>query len=615
MGANTRDAPALSGLLLGGRRRRRSSLPQLIKQAPNDAAPVVFSDLLFDTPVSGAYTLTCLGGSYSLTGSNANITFVGIKPEVISTTTLVLGTSATPGAQAITVPADAQVVVVTSRNYSASGVDLSLTSNFTGTFTTTQDSNGGTERTTVSHAVVSSTGSKTITPVWTNAPAEGPLFFITFIKNVNTSDYYRASDAIALDSTGSTASRTVASTANDLVLALESHYDAGQAIPGTVSGWTSISTQGNNSEGGRLSTADSPGASTTTFTGGSTSYDGVSIIAIKPNVGGAYTLTAQGGSYTLTGSSAVLKRSKYLAASGGSYTLTGAQAVITYTPTAANYSFILSGGSYTLTGASATLSRNRKLTASGGAYTISGANATLLRSKRITANGGSYTVSGASANLRRSHLLVAQGGVYTYTGQQVTITYTAGAINYTLTCNGGSYVVNGASAVLSRNRKLTASSGSYSVTGASAILSRNKKLTASGGSYTVTGGTATLLRSKVLTLQGGSYNLTGASTTLLRSKVLVASGGVYSLAGQSAILSRNRMLVALSGSYSYQGSSAIITKTSAGGYPAEEDVLLGVVYGASGEYTGTLDIGKKFRIDIATGNIVMIIDEGKVMSL
>ena len=40
------------------------------------------------------------------------------------------------------------------------------------------------------------------------------------------------------------------------------------------------------------------------------------------------------------------------------------------------------------------------------------------------------------------------------------------------------------------------------------------------------------------------------------------------------------------------------------------------MYGPTGtEYTGTLDIGKKFRIDIATGNIVMIIDSDKVMSL
>ena len=96
---------------------------------------------------------------------------------------------------------------------------------------------------------------------------------------------------------------------------------------------------------------------------------------------------------------------------------------------------------------------------------------------------------------------------------------------------------------------------------------------------------------------------------------MVGSGGVYTITGQQAIINRNRLLTATSGLYSLTGSSAILTKASAGGYPAEADVRLGVVYGASGEYTGTLDVGKKFRLDIATGNVVMVLDGGKVMTL
>ena len=95
---------------------------------------------------------------------------------------------------------------------------------------------------------------------------------------------------------------------------------------------------------------------------------------------------------------------------------------------------------------------------------------------------------------------------------------------------------------------------------------------------------------------GGDYTLTGASATLLKSKHIQASGG----------------------SYTITGSSATLQHTGVGGtvWPIPSQVLYGVVYGPTGtEYTGTLDVGKKFRLDVATGNIVMILDNSKVVSL
>jgi len=134
-------------------------------------------------------------------------------------------------------------------------------------------------------------------------------------------------------------------------------------------------------------------------------------------------------------------------------------------------------------------------------------------------------------------------------------------------------------------------------------------------SLNTTGASANINRNRNLTANGGIYSLSGSSVIILRSKYLSASGGSYLYSGQSAVLKRSRLLQAIGGSYNLAGSSAILTKSSAGGYPAETDVRLGVVYGASGEYTGTLDVGKKFRLDIATGNVVMILDGGKVMTL
>lgn len=53
MGANSKDAQNLPGLILARRRRRRLGLDPLVKGSANAAAPAVFSDLYFDAAVSG----------------------------------------------------------------------------------------------------------------------------------------------------------------------------------------------------------------------------------------------------------------------------------------------------------------------------------------------------------------------------------------------------------------------------------------------------------------------------------------------------------------------------------------------------------------------------------
>jgi len=74
MGANTRDAPVVTGLILARRRRRVGTVALLVKSNPGDAAPAVYGDLYFDTPAAGGnYVLTALGGAYTVTGGAAVI--------------------------------------------------------------------------------------------------------------------------------------------------------------------------------------------------------------------------------------------------------------------------------------------------------------------------------------------------------------------------------------------------------------------------------------------------------------------------------------------------------------------------------------------------------------
>ena len=70
MGANTRDAPVVTGLILA--RRRVGAANLLVKSNPGDAAPAVYGDLYFDTPAAGGnYVLTAQGGTYTVAGGPA----------------------------------------------------------------------------------------------------------------------------------------------------------------------------------------------------------------------------------------------------------------------------------------------------------------------------------------------------------------------------------------------------------------------------------------------------------------------------------------------------------------------------------------------------------------
>ena len=200
-------------------------------------------------------------------------------PVFISAVALNAGGSTNPGPLAITVPADAQGVLVFTRGFN--GLSLSLSSSFTGTFAVTEDT--GTERTAVGRAAVTATGAQTISPVWSAIPTEGPVFIVAFVKGIDNSSlaaWVRAVDVQAEDSVGSAFSRSVASTVADLVLVLDSRYTASNTPPPDEAGWTSLLTQGVSFNAGRLRSANSPGASTTTANTQGDQYRGLALVSL-----------------------------------------------------------------------------------------------------------------------------------------------------------------------------------------------------------------------------------------------------------------------------------------------------------------------------------------------
>lgn len=107
---------------------------------------------------------------------------------------------------------------------------------------------------------------------------------------------------------------------------------------------------------------------------------------------GNYTITADNGSYSVTGQSASIYKSKVVVAAQGSYSLTGQNATITYTPSGTNYTIVANHGTYNITGQAASILRSKQITAAHGTYTLTGQNATVAYSgsNTITLKAGSW---------------------------------------------------------------------------------------------------------------------------------------------------------------------------------------------------------------------------------
>jgi len=164
-----------------------------------------------------------------------------------------------------------------------------------------------------------------------------------------------------------------------------------------------------------------------------------------------------------------------------------------------DYTLTADSGSYALTGQDAGLIAARTLTADQGSYAVTGQTADLIRTVRLLADQGSYALTGQDAALRAARLIGADSGSYSITGQDATLTYAASGV-YTLTADSGTYSISGQDATLTYvplvNYTLTADAGSYAITGQAADLIytplNNYVLSAEFGQYSIAGQDAAL---------------------------------------------------------------------------------------------------------------------------
>jgi len=177
------------------------------------------------------------------------------------------------------------------------------------------------------------------------------------------------------------------------------------------------------------------------------------------------TLTADAGSYALSGQTAALKVGHVLTSAAGSYSLTGQNSTLTY-----GKSIIAAAGAYTLTGQNASFSVTYDLAGGVGSYTLSGQAASLKKDYILRAAAGdtsnylfwdtaalqwggndlawgvstSYVVTGQAATLKVGHVLASGAGSYTLSGQDAGL-----YVGHRLAIDADSYVLTGYDAGLS----------------------------------------------------------------------------------------------------------------------------------------------------------------------
>jgi hypothetical protein len=123
-------------------------------------------------------------------------------------------------------------------------------------------------------------------------------------------------------------------------------------------------------------------------------------------------------------------------------------------------------GSYTVTGQDATLLKTTIMQAETGTYTVSGQDALFEiggTDRVMPAEYGTYAITGNDATLAPAYALSCEHGFYALLGQAASLVYAPPA-TYSLLCEAGSYTHTGNDANLDA-RRLYAEYGTYEVSG------------------------------------------------------------------------------------------------------------------------------------------------------
>lgn len=152
------------------------------------------------------------------------------------------------------------------------------------------------------------------------------------------------------------------------------------------------------------------------------------------------------------------------------------------------YTLTAETGSFALAGNAAGLAASRQLAAAAGSFALAGIDAGLKRGYPLVASAGTFALTGQAAALKADRGLAAGAGAFALTGIDVGLVYTPASGAYTLTADAGAFALTGNVAGLTVARKLSAAAGSFTIAGQDATLTRGGyRLVAEAGSFALAG--------------------------------------------------------------------------------------------------------------------------------
>ena len=134
--------------------------------------------------------------------------------------------------------------------------------------------------------LISATGSQTVRVIRNGAGTydEGPTCQIAWVKDINTSDWVRDADIAPQTTSPQALTFSLTTETTDLVIRFDGKDSNGTFS--SITGWTQVgTTQTTNLDQSKVSTANSPGAGSTTVTSQSLLYPTLSAISIKALTG------------------------------------------------------------------------------------------------------------------------------------------------------------------------------------------------------------------------------------------------------------------------------------------------------------------------------------------
>lgn len=259
----------------------------------------------------------------------------------------------------------------------------------------------------------------------------------------------------------------------------------------------------------------------------------------------SYSLTADAGTFALTGNAAGLAYGYKLPAVTATFSLVGNATGLAY-----GRKLTAAVGTFALTGNTTGLRAARKLAVTTATFALTGNATGLTYGRKLTAATATFSLTGNAVGLKDARKFAVATGSFALTGNATGL-----RTGYRLTAATGSFALTGQAVGLQRALRLTVSSGTYALTGNATALTNARRLSVSAGAFILTGNNAglTLTGNQVMPAATGSFVLTGNSVGLRRATRLSISPASFAVTGYSVSLRIARSLSAQPGAFVLTG--------------------------------------------------------------